>query len=1160
MPSDTKPTEELINPTLKATLVGLFVFFAVIAATIYIAFQQYKVRQTKNQDELQRELSHVKDRFRNILYADITTANALAIIYKEYGKPKNFDRIATELIENNKYVEAIQLTVNGVITNVYPLKGYENTIGINTEQDTIRKTESTRAKEKNEIFFAGPRPLRMGGIGILAKVPIILDHNLEALCVVLTRMETVKAGLDLDKEVNERFSYELLKKTPDNGYSSYFLTRTRPASKSQTAAIEIPEGDWTLRISFSSDYTANQIPFAVSVMGFLFASLAGYYAFKGIRRPYALREIIASQTSELAAKEKYFRTLIETSTDAIVLLDETGKVLYQTPSTERISGYSFAEIQDIDSRKLVHPQHREISSTIFRDILNIPGKKTSTKFKLKHKNGHYIWVEGTYRNLLLEESVKAIVFNYNEITDRVVAESKLLETRNRLKERVKELSTVFNVSTILQNNKQKTSSLFSEIAEILPAGWQFSEICEAKIEFNNKIYTSEGYAPSPYRQVAEFRILDGHSGTIEVIYTESSKPEFEGPFLKEERNLLNTLAEMIQVYLNKKAHQESLARSEARFRGAFEFSAIGMALASLEGNFMMVNRAFCEMLGYTEQELLSLTFVEVTEPDDLESNLSLIQETLEGKRDYFRQEKRYIHKNGSIVWVNLNAALIRDNNGEPLYFVGQIENITARRESEMKFRNLVERSAVGVYILQNDKFVYVNPWIAEETGYPEKELLKFSMKQLVHPEYLEMVNKVIDFRAKGEMGTRRYELKALKKNGEIIWLEIFGNGTYFEGKPAVIGTMVDISKRKAAFEKLTKSEANLKSVFDNTQVSFLLLDTNYNVLAINQHFFENYQELTGFKLQIGTYFLGSTLPERRKIIEQNFKTILTSGKSINYETVYNGTGNPKYVDITISPVIANGNIVGFCVASIDISVRKNMELERQKMLSELISRNKKMEEFAAIVSHNLRAPLSNILGLADLITEGIARTSEEYILNGIKTSADKMNDVVKEMNQILYYQNDFSEQNTTVDLSALMEEVKEDFKAQIANSQAQIEYDFTAAPKLVTIRSFIHNIFTNLLSNSLNFRKPDEQLHIKIWAEKEPGNVVVHFQDNGIGIDLNQYGDQIFGLNKRFHPAISGKGLGLFMVKAQVDSLNGTITVKSNLDQGTVFTITLTVS
>lgn len=130
-----------------------------------------------------------------------------------------------------------------------------------------------------------------------------------------------------------------------------------------------------------------------------------------------------------------------------------------------------------------------------------------------------------------------------------------------------------------------------------------------------------------------------------------------------------------------RAVQRQVQISEARFRGAFEDSAIGMTLVALNGKWMKVNRAFCTMTGYSEQELLGLSFEDITHPDDASADVAVVKKMIESDAGVFRFEKRYIHKNGSIVWVNLNVSTIRDSDGVPLYFVGQIEDITEERRS-----------------------------------------------------------------------------------------------------------------------------------------------------------------------------------------------------------------------------------------------------------------------------------------------------------------------------------------------------------------------------------------------------------------------------------------------------------------------------------------------
>ena len=123
---------------------------------------------------------------------------------------------------------------------------------------------------------------------------------------------------------------------------------------------------------------------------------------------------------------------------------------------------------------------------------------------------------------------------------------------------------------------------------------------------------------------------------------------------------------------------------ESLFQSAFEFAAIGMALVSPEGKWLRVNRSLCAITGYTEAELLDRTFQQITHPDDLESDLANVRRMLAGEIDTYQMEKRYFHKNGSVVWILLSVSLVRTKSGEPLFFIGQIQDITRQKASEQE--------------------------------------------------------------------------------------------------------------------------------------------------------------------------------------------------------------------------------------------------------------------------------------------------------------------------------------------------------------------------------------------------------------------------------------------------------------------------------------------
>ncbi len=230
-------------------------------------------------------------------------------------------------------------------------------------------------------------------------------------------------------------------------------------------------------------------------------------------------------------------------------------------------------------------------------------------------------------------------------------------------------------------------------------------------------------------------------------------------------------------------------------------------------------------------------------------------------------------------------------------------------------------------------------------------------------------------------------------------------------------------------------------------------------------------------------------------------------------------------------------------------------LELKNTNSELLQRNDQLEQYAYITAHNLRGPVARLKGLVHIFDKTVGVSSEnKEVVQRIVNSVLEMDEVLTDMNAILELKNQHYGKTVQVDIKIVLEKVKKILQDNIHESNARINeklecrYIFGNAP-------YIESIFYNLLSNAIKYREESRELIIDIVAFSNESDIVLQITDNGVGIDLDRFGSKIFGLYQRFHDHVAGKGLGLYLVKTQVEAMDGKITVDSMPGQGTTFTI-----
>lgn len=241
----------------------------------------------------------------------------------------------------------------------------------------------------------------------------------------------------------------------------------------------------------------------------------------------------------------------------------------------------------------------------------------------------------------------------------------------------------------------------------------------------------------------------------------------------------------------------------------------------------------------------------------------------------------------------------------------------------------------------------------------------------------------------------------------------------------------------------------------------------------------------------------------------------------------------------------------------EITEEKKQEKEKEQLIRELTQNNKDLKQFSYITSHNLRAPLSNLTGLLNLI-EDIPIEDQELkeILDGFNKSTHLLNDTINDLVKVIIIKDNPSIQKEAVLIKEIFENVFSQLSFQIDLYKPIIKLNFEKVSVLNINKAYIESILLNLLTNSLKYKAEDKKLKITITTSEIDDYAVLVFKDNGIGIDLERNRDKVFGLYQRFHNYPDSKGLGLYLVKSQVETMGGTIEIESEVNIGTTFTLT----
>ena len=651
------------------------------------------------------------------------------------------------------------------------------------------------------------------------------------------------------------------------------------------------------------------------------------------------------------------------------------------------------------------------------------------------------------------------------------------------------------------------------------------------------------------------------------------------------------------------AQLADIMNKKLKFKAFFQQATIGFIIVDANtGNFLDVNSKYCQMLGYTEGEIMEKNFAFFTHPDDVSTSLENLEKLKSGVIKEYTEEKRYITKSGEIIWVSLSVSPLWESDKKTTSNIAFIKDITLKKEanaliekSEIRFKSLFENSLLPLW---EEDFSGVKNRLAEldlmnkdpELVYsffdehPEEIINCISLVKIINVNYeclklhkvkskeelITNLNKLIDVSA---IDTIKRQLVAIAQNAKqfnidsriknnygeyrdihLRWSVIKGHEETYE---RVILSTEDVTERKATEKIIVDSQEKIESIintidgivweydFESEKVTFV----SKKIVDILGYTIKEYTEMPFFwesKIHpedqnwVIAFSSSSDKKKQSRVIE--YRMITKNGETI-------------WIRDIVNVVLRNKEMTGLRGIMIDITNMKEAEEDLNNSLYLVKEQNKRLLNFSYIVSHNLRSHTSNIKSIVSMVETEETEEERHEMMNLLKTVSNSLDETMDHLNDVININTNINLVTKPLHLSQYIDTVKAVLTEQIQLTQATIISDIPEDLMVNYNPAYLQSILYNLISNAIRYRHPDREPIISLKWRKEDNQNVLEITDNGIGIDLVKNGDKIFGMYKTFSSNVDSKGIGLFITRNQIEAMGGSITVASEPCVGTTFKI-----
>jgi len=608
-------------------------------------------------------------------------------------------------------------------------------------------------------------------------------------------------------------------------------------------------------------------------------------------------------------------------------------------------------------------------------------------------------------------------------------------------------------------------------------------------------------------------------------------------------------------------------KNKIAFRSLIEMSPDMETLSNRKGEIVYGSPSITTVLGYETEEFLNLPVTVFLHPEDIAGFLEKREQALNTAGSSFHFEQRCLHKNGTWIWCEGIVTNMLDEPGVHA-MVSNFRDISEKKalEQQQQFdRNnliaLINNTSDLMWSVDMDYrlITFNQPFREAIRAISGSEITQgddafsFVLSNEQHNKFKTLYARALDGETFSEI---EYMATPVESWSEISFSPI-RKGTEVVGAACHSRNITELKIN----ERTIKDERILLTTLIDSLPALVYCKDTHSVKTLSNRADREFLGAKSEEDALGkddSYFFSDETVHETMLEDQE---VFATGRPVLAKEELRKTKDGTEIWLLKSKIPIrnqNGEITGLIGISYDITQRKLLELERTKVTNNLVQRNKDLQQFSYIVSHNLRAPVANIIAITTIINSmQLSRDEEKQMIGNLALSVRKLDEVIKDLSHILQVRDGIlSEQNETVKLPELLADIQLSISDVIRKEGVQFVSNFEL-DELYTIKSYLQSIFFNLITNSIKYRQTDVKPIIEISTVQTSTGVCVKIKDNGLGIDMEKQRGQVFGLYRRFHSHVEGKGMGLYMVKNQVEILGGSLSVESAVNKGSIFTITL---